>query len=69
VRRPLLHLPALPSLLVARLLGGLMTRPPVTVDNVLGLTSPSRIDREAVARDFPIAWTSLDVGLRALGGR
>ena len=46
-----------------------MTHPPLTVDNVLGLTSPARIDRESAARDFPIAWTPLDVGLRALAAR
>jgi hypothetical protein len=46
-----------------------MAHPPLTVDNVLGLTSPARIDREAAARDFPIAWTPLDVGLHALGLR
>ena len=66
VRRPLLHLPARPSLLLARLLTGVMTHPPITVDNVLGLTSPARVDRQATLRDFPIAWTPLDVGLRAL---
>jgi nucleoside-diphosphate-sugar epimerase len=69
VRRPLVHLPARASLLLARLLGGVMARPPLTVDNVLGLTSPARVDREAAARDFPIAWTPLDVGLRALATR
>lgn len=69
VRRPLLHLPARPSLLLARLLGTLMVHPPLTVDNVLGLTSPARVDREAAARDFPIAWTPLAVGLRTLSAR
>jgi nucleoside-diphosphate-sugar epimerase len=69
VRRPLLHLPARPSLLLARLLSGVMTNPPITVDNVLGLTSPARVDRQATLRDFPIAWTPLDVGLRALAAR
>jgi NADH dehydrogenase len=69
VRRPLLHLPARPSLLLARLLSGLMANPPITVDNVLGLTSPARVDRQATLRDFPIAWTPLDVGLRALAAR
>jgi nucleoside-diphosphate-sugar epimerase len=69
VRRPLLHLPARASLLLARLLGGVMAQPPLTVDNVLGLTSPARVDREPAARDFPIAWTPLDVGLRALATR
>jgi NADH dehydrogenase len=66
VRRPLLHLPAAASLLLARLLGGVMANPPLTVDNVLGLTSPAHVDRQATRRDFAIAWTPLEVGLRAL---
>jgi nucleoside-diphosphate-sugar epimerase len=69
VQRPLLHLPARLSLLFARLLSGLMANPPLTVDNVLGLTSPAHVDRHATLRDFPIAWTPLDVGLRALAAR
>jgi len=69
VRRPLVHLPERPSLLLARLLSGLMANPPITVDNVLGLTSPARVDPQATLRDFPIAWTPLEVGLRTLGAR
>ncbi len=69
VRRPLLHLPARASLLLAHVLGSVMAHPPLTVDNVLGLTSPARVDRDATVRDFPIAWTPLDVGLRALAAR
>jgi len=69
VRRPLLHLPARVSLLLARVLARVMANPPLTVDNVLGLTSPARVDRTTAARDFPIAWTPLDVGLRALATR
>lgn len=66
VRRPLLHLPAQASLLLARILTRVMANPPITVDNVLGLTSPARVDRQATRRDFSIAWTPLDVGLQAL---
>jgi len=69
VRRRLVHLPARASLLLARLLGGMMARPPLTVDNVLGLTSPAHVDPAPAMRDFPIAWTSLDAGLRALAVR
>lgn len=68
VRRPRLHLPAGAALLLARVLGRLMARPPLTVDNVLGMTSPARVDGSAAARDFPIHWTPLDVGLRSLVG-
>jgi NADH dehydrogenase len=69
VQRPLLHLPARAALLMAHVLGRVMARPPITVDNVLGLTSPARVDPQAAVRDFPIAWTPLDVGLRALAVR
>jgi hypothetical protein len=69
MRRPLLHLSARVSLLLARVLAAVMANPPLTVDNVLGLTSPARVDRTRAARDFPIAWTPLDVGLRALASR
>jgi len=66
VRRRLLHLPAPVALLAARMLSRVMANPPLTVDNVLGLTSPASLDRDAALRDFPIAWTPLDVGLRGL---
>jgi NADH dehydrogenase len=69
VRPPLLHVPGRASLLLARLLARVMATPPLTVDNVLGLTSPARVDRQAALRDFPIAWTPLDVGLRGLATR
>ena len=69
VHRTLVHLPARPALLAARLLSAVMSHPPITVDNVLGLTSPAQVDRGASARDFPIAWTRLDDGLRALASR
>jgi NADH dehydrogenase len=65
VRRRLLHLPGPLALLLARVLGALVARPPLTVDNVLGLTSPAVVDRESAHRDFRIAWTPLEVGLRA----
>ena len=66
VQRPLLHLPGPLALLLARVLGRVLAHPPLTVDNVLGLISPARLDREAARRAFPIAWTPLDAGLRAL---
>lgn len=66
VRPRLVHLPGPLALAAARLLGAVMARPPLTVDQVLGLTSPAQVDGSAAARDFAIAWTPLDVGLRAL---
>jgi NADH dehydrogenase len=69
VRRRLLHLPAGVSLLVARVLVRVMALPPITIDNVLGLTSPAQVDGAAAVRDLPIAWTPLDTGLRAVAAR
>lgn len=66
VRKPLLHLPGPIALALAKGLTRLMAKPPITVDNVLGMTSPAAVDGTATARDFPIAWTSLDAGLRGL---
>jgi nucleoside-diphosphate-sugar epimerase len=67
VRRPFVHLPGPIALPLARVLTRLMAKPPITVDNVLGMTSPATVDGTAAARDFRIAWTRLDDGLRALG--
>lgn len=64
VKKPYLHLPGGPMLLAARVATKLLAKPPITEDNVLGLTSPARVDRESAFRDFPIRWTSLDQGLR-----
>jgi len=66
IRRRLVHLPAAPLLLAARALGRVMASPPVTVDHVLGLTAPARVDGAAARRDFTLAWTSLDAGLAAM---
>jgi hypothetical protein len=60
------HVPAAPALALAAALGAIWKRPPVSVDNVLGMTSPATVDRETAARVFTIRWTPLDAGLRAL---
>lgn len=64
VKRPYVHLPGGPMLLAARVATRLLAKPPITEDNVLGLTSPAKVDRESAFRDFPIRWTTLDAGLR-----
>jgi len=64
VKKPLVHLPGGPMLFAARIASKLLAKPPITEDNVLGLTSPARIDRDSAVRDFQIRWTSLDKGLR-----
>jgi NADH dehydrogenase len=66
VERRLVHVPGGAALLGARVLGALTARPPLTVDNVLGLVSPAAVDREPLARDFPLRWTPLAAGLAAM---
>lgn len=64
VKKPYVHLPGGPMLLAAHVGKALLGKFPVTEDNVLGLTSPAKIDREGAFRDFKLTWTTLDQGLR-----
>ncbi len=63
VKRPYLHVPGALALLMARGLSRVLPRPPITVDNVLGMISPARVDRAPAQRDFRVTWTTLDQGL------
>jgi NADH dehydrogenase len=63
----LVHLPVGVALAAARVMGWVLERPPLSEDNVLGMISPARVDPAAARRDFPIAWTTLDDGLKRLG--
>jgi len=63
VKRPYLHVPGEIALLMAQALALLFKRPPITVDNVLGMISPARVERERARRDFRMPWTALDQGL------
>jgi len=65
VRKPFIHVPGWFALLLAQALGAFMARPPLSVDNVLGLISPARVDRAPLERDFPLQWTPLSAGLKA----
>jgi predicted dehydrogenase/nucleoside-diphosphate-sugar epimerase len=64
VKKPYVHLPGGPMLLAARVGKALLGRFPVTEDNVFGLVSPAKVDRESAFRDFKLAWRTLDQGLR-----
>lgn len=64
VKKPYVHLPGGLMLLAAHVGKAVLGRFPITEDNVLGLTSPAKIDRESSFRDFPLAWTKLEQGLR-----
>jgi predicted dehydrogenase/nucleoside-diphosphate-sugar epimerase len=67
IRRPVVHIPGGIALVMASVLGAVSKRPPVSVDNVLGMTSPARVDRAPARRDFAIRWTPLVDGLEAFG--
>ncbi len=66
VRKPRVHIPGPVAMLVATGFGMISKRPPITVDNVIGMTSPATLDREPLRRDFPIAWTRVEDGLRVV---
>ncbi|OGR96017.1 MAG: hypothetical protein A2902_03965 [Elusimicrobia bacterium RIFCSPLOWO2_01_FULL_64_13] len=51
------------AILGARLLSGIMRRPPVTVDNLIGLTESTPLDLGPMARDLKVAPMALDAGL------
>lgn len=63
----IVKLPPELALAIARALGMVLERPPLTEDNVLGMISPARVDGGPARRDFPISWTRLDAGLEKLG--
>jgi predicted dehydrogenase/nucleoside-diphosphate-sugar epimerase len=65
IRKPVIHIPGGIALMMASLLGMVSKRPPVSVDNVLGMTSPARVDKAPAQRDFAIRWTPLADGLEA----
>jgi NADH dehydrogenase len=62
----LVKLPPDLALAIARGLGVLLERPPLTEDNVLGMISPAKVDGAPARRDFAIAWTPLEAGLKAV---
>ena len=63
----IVKLPPELALAIARALGVVLERPPLTEDNVLGMISPARVDGGPARRDFPISWTGLEAGLEKLG--
>ncbi len=67
IRKPVVHIPGGIALMMASMLGVVSKRPPVSVDNVLGMTSPAQVDRAPAQRDFRIRWTPLADGLRTFG--
>ncbi len=64
VKKPYLHLPGELMFIAARIATAVLGRSPITEDNVLGLISPAKIDRDSAFRDFKLKWRTLDAGLR-----
>ena len=64
VKKPTVHIPGFIALPLAGVLGMISKKPPVSVDNVLGMISPARVDRGPVQRDFKLEWITLEDGLK-----
>jgi NADH dehydrogenase len=65
VTKPVVHIPGPIALMMASMLGMVSKRPPVSVDNVLGMISPADVDKGPLQRDFKRDWIRLEDGLRA----
>ena len=68
IKKPVAHVPGGLALMLASALGAVSRRPPLSVDNVLGMISPAQVDGEPARRAFPIPWTPLAEGLSAFAG-
>ncbi len=64
VKKPVVHIPGPIALMMASMFGMVSKRPPVSVDNVLGMISPADVDKGPLQRDFKRDWIRLDDGLR-----
>lgn len=64
LRRPLLHLPLPVCWVLAKMLETMVKNPPLTIDNVLGVSQLPRVEQEAARQDFGYAPLGLDEGLR-----
>lgn len=67
VKKPVVHIPGPIALTMAGVLGMVSKKPPVSVDNVLGMISPAEVDREPLRRDFKLDWITLERGLKGSG--
>ena len=64
LRRTLIPVPMGLALFGARILSKLMKRPPVTVDNLIGLTEATPIDLEPMKKELQVIPVPLNEGLR-----
>lgn len=67
VRKPTVYVPGWVAMAVAALGSRFSRRPALTVDHVIGLTSPAQVDRAPLARDFDVEWIRLEAGLQGEG--
>jgi NADH dehydrogenase len=65
-RRTIARLPVGLGIGAARLLGAIMKRPPLTLDQVLAFTQDTHADLAAARRDLGFAPRELEAGLRAI---
>jgi predicted dehydrogenase/nucleoside-diphosphate-sugar epimerase len=63
-RKKTVHVPVWLALSIARLGGLIMPRPPVTQDNVLGVTQETQVDLEPARRDLDFRPIGFEEGLR-----
>jgi len=66
IKRRKLHIPFTVALLAAKAAGRLLSKPPITVSNVLGSNQDTNIDIEPARRDFAFDPLDLDTGLKVV---
>ncbi|MCL5269791.1 MAG: hypothetical protein M1457_04385 [bacterium] len=64
LRRPLLHLPLPLCAAMAQAMGAFLKKPPITMDNVLGVKQAQPVDQTAARQDWGYSPLGLDEGFR-----
>lgn len=66
IRRPKVHIPLSLSMVVAKVLTKIMSRPPITVSNILGSNQDTEIDIAPAQKDFGFNPISFKEGLKVV---
>lgn len=66
-RRPMIHIPIPVAMLIAKTLAAITSRPPITVDNVLGVKEAQTVDIEDARRDLDFKPRGFIEGLSSVG--